>query len=91
MIEMLSEQNGLANRDARSRGATMLTHIRWVTRNRAGLNDRQHQTFICLLPGLKISSPKTAYGDPDPPQQQYIRRFRHAFVKLTVRNYARAA
>jgi len=28
MIEMLSEQNGLANRDARSRGATMLAHIR---------------------------------------------------------------
>lgn len=77
-------KNGLANRDARSRGATMLTHIRWVTRTTAGLNDQQHQTFI-YMPTVRPENivPQVHIGDPDPPQRQYST----SASRLTFANY----
>lgn len=69
MIEMLSVQNGLANRDARSRVATMFTYIRWVTCNRWSRRPAAPNIYMPTAQPENIVS-QVHTRNPDPPQRQ---------------------
>lgn len=69
MIEMLSVQNGLANRDARSRVATMFTYIRWVTCNCWSRRPAAPNIYMPTAQPENIVS-QVHTRNPDPPQRQ---------------------
>lgn len=70
MIEMLSVQNGPANRDARSRVATMFTYIRWVTCNCWSRRPAAPNIYMPTAQPENIVS-QVHTRNPDPPQRQY--------------------